>query len=239
MDTSGIHLDSVAITDAATGMSVSFGAISWDDTRKVLWGGTDSAGSPVSIYQIDPGTGVATFAFTAASPGEGFTDGIFYDVTDDTIYVSDDISTVIDQHVASTGALIRTFTPTDAAGDPLGLLSGVIGGVGDLLYLGRDGLGLITQVKKSDGSFIEQFASPGGRDEDMACDRVSFAPLTVIWSKDAYDDTVTAIEVEPGSCECSSVRRIPTVSEWGLVVMTLLLATAGKVYFGSRQPACT
>ena len=239
MDASGIHLDSVAITDAATGKVVSIGAISWDDTRKVLWGGTDGAGSPVSVYQIDPVTGVATFAFTAASPGVGFTDGVFYDVTDDTVYVSDDISTVIDQHSASTGVHIRTFTPTDAVGDPLGLISGVLGGVGDLLYLGRDGLGMITQVKKSDGSFIEQFASPGGRDADLTCDRESFAPLTVIWSKDAYDDTVTAMEVEPGSCRCSRGGQIPTVSEWGVVVMTLLLLTAGKVHFGSRRPTCT
>lgn len=237
MDAYGNDLGAVPITDAVTGKIVTLGAISWDDVRKVLWGGTDGAGSPVSVYQIDPETGIATFAFTAETPGVGFTDGIYYDVTDDTIYVSDDISTEIDQHAASTGAHIRTFTPTDAAGEPLGLISGVIGGAGDVLYLGRNGLGLITQVKKSTGSFIGQFASPGGRNADMACDGVSFAPLTVIWSKDAYNDTITAIEAERGTCQCGRMVPIPTVSEWGVVIMMLLLLTAGKVYFGSRRPA--
>jgi len=32
--------------------------------------------------------------------------------------------------------------------------------------------------------------------------------------------------------EC--VGQIPTVSEWGLVILALLLLVAGKVYFGRR-----
>ena len=32
------------------------------------------------------------------------------------------------------------------------------------------------------------------------------------------------------------LERIPTVSTWGLVILTLLLLTAWKVYFGRRQP---
>lgn len=235
MDEFGNDLGSVPILDSITGKTVTLGAISWDNLRKVLWGGTDGAGSPVSIYQIDPETGVATFAFTAATPGVGFTDGIFYDIIDDTIYISDDVSTEIDQHAASTGANIRTFTPTDSLGQPLGLISGVLGGSGDVLYLGRNGLGLITQVKKSNGNFVAQFASPGGRNADMACDEVSFAPLTVIWSKDAYNDTIKAIEVEPGTCHCGFPARIPAVSEWGVVVLMLLLLTVGKIRFRSSR----
>ncbi len=34
-------------------------------------------------------------------------------------------------------------------------------------------------------------------------------------------------------------QAIPTVSEWGLVIMTLLLLTGAKVYFGRRQEAVT
>ncbi|MCK4343101.1 MAG: IPTL-CTERM sorting domain-containing protein [Phycisphaerae bacterium] len=38
----------------------------------------------------------------------------------------------------------------------------------------------------------------------------------------------------PDECE----ESIPTVSEWGLIVMTLLLLTAGTVVFGrQRRPA--
>jgi len=202
MDAVGNDLGSVPLADAA-GSPISFGAISWDDTRKKLWAGTDSSGILVKVYLIDPNTGIATFQFTAQSPGCcGFCDGIAYDGTDDTVYVSDDVSSVIDQHSASTGAFIRTLTPKNAAGGTLGLISGVLVGQGDLLYLGRNGKGQIVQVKKSDGSFLDVFASPGGRDEDMECDVVSFPGKTVIWSKDAFNNTVTAIEVEPGTCEC-------------------------------------
>ncbi len=39
-------------------------------------------------------------------------------------------------------------------------------------------------------------------------------------------------------CEAACVGEIPTVSEWGLVVLALLLLVAGKLYFGkTNQPA--
>jgi hypothetical protein len=37
-----------------------------------------------------------------------------------------------------------------------------------------------------------------------------------------------------GLCDTSNV---PTVSEWGLVIMTLLLLTCAKIYFGRRPVA--
>ncbi|UCE58488.1 MAG: hypothetical protein JSU63_13720 [Phycisphaerales bacterium] len=237
MDASGNDLGSVQTTDADTGKIITFGSISWDETRQILWGGTDSLGSPVSVYQIDPATGIATFAFTAETPGLGFADGIFYDISDDTVYVSDDVSTQIDQHDADTGAHLRTFTPTDADGYPLGLISGILGGTGDVLYVSQNPLGSIVQVRKSDGGFIAHVTFSGGRDADLACDKNSFSPVPVIWSKDAYNDAVRAIEVEPGACDCC-LRTIPTVSEWGLVILALLLLTASKIYSGAHRPAC-
>ncbi len=47
-----------------------------------------------------------------------------------------------------------------------------------------------------------------------------------VWTKNANCDQVF--------CD-SNFRVIPTTSEWGLVVMTLLLLTLGKVYFGRRE----
>jgi hypothetical protein len=194
----------IPITDSATGAPVSIGAIQWDQGRGVLWGGTDSAGSPVSIYIINPATGVATYQFTTTTGGFGFTDGIGYDGGTDTVYVSDDVSTVIDEHNAtSPHALVRTLTPVDAGGTPLGSISGVIVGKGDLLYLGRSGLDVVDQVKKSDGTFIAGgFATTRFRVEDLECDLNSFAPLEVIWVKDAFNGHVAAFEVEPGTCQC-------------------------------------
>ena len=173
-DSSGADLGSIPISDAA-GAPVSIGAIAWDNGRGVLRGGTDSAGSPVDVYQIDPVTGLATFQFTAATGEIGFTDGIAYDASDDSIYVSDDVSDDIDQHKASDGTFIRTLTPTDAGGATLGLISGVLAGKGDLLYLGQNGASKIVQVKKSDGSFLGDFSTLGGRDEDLEMRRDQFS----------------------------------------------------------------
>ena len=63
------------------------------------------------------------------------------------------------------------ITPTNSGGGALGSISGVQTGLGDLLYLGQNGLVSIVQVKKSTGAFISSFASPGGgRDEGLECD---------------------------------------------------------------------
>ncbi len=59
------------------------------------------------------------------------------------------------------------------------------------------------KIKKSDGSFIGSFSSPSGRDEDLECDIVNFPGKTAVWSKDAYNNTITAFEIEPGTCACS------------------------------------
>ena len=193
----------IPITDSASGAPVSIGAIQWDQTRSMLWGGTDSAGSPVSVYLIDPVTGVATFQFVTASAGIGFTDGIGFDGSTDTVYVSDDVSSVIDEHDAnSPWGLVRTMTPLDAGGAPLGSLSGVLVGKGDLLYVGRNGLETVDQIRKSDGTFLGSFAVAGFRAEDMECDLNSFAPMEAIWVKDAFNDMVAAFEVEEGTCQC-------------------------------------
>ena len=40
---------------------------------------------------------------------------------------------------------------------------------------------------------------------------------------------------EQGECTWSPDKPIPTVSEWGLVVLALLLLTGAKVYFGRRR----
>jgi len=53
---------------------------------------------------------------------------------------------------------------------------------------------------------------------------------------DGVECTVDSCNEPDGSCtnddaDCS----IPTVSEWGLVVLTLMLLIGAKVYFGRRQ----
>ncbi|MFH1978528.1 MAG: T9SS type A sorting domain-containing protein [Candidatus Aenigmatarchaeota archaeon] len=183
------------------GTPVSIGAIAWDNTRNMIWGGSDNE-CPANVYLIDPTTGVATFQFSVVTPGFCFIDGIGFDATDNSVWVSDDVSTGIDHFDAGSGAYLGTLYPTDAAGNTLDRISGVIVGTGNTLYIGRDGLGNIVRIDKTTGVYLSDFATIGGRDEDLECDVINFAPLTVVWSKDAYDNTITAIEVEDGTCAC-------------------------------------
>jgi hypothetical protein len=43
--------------------------------------------------------------------------------------------------------------------------------------------------------------------------------------------------VTTGFCEPPPCGEIPTVSEWGLAVLTLLLLIGAKIYFARRQTA--
>ena len=84
-----------------------------------------------------------------------------------------------------------------------------------------------------------------------------------VWDTDIdYDGTKDCVDgcpldpnkTEPGACGCGVAdvdadgdgvadcnAPIPTVSEWGIIVMVLLLASAGKVFFGRgrRDPSLT
>jgi hypothetical protein len=202
MDKNGVSLGSVAIVTGA-GAPLEIDEFAWDQGRQVLWGQLHGS-NPVDVYTINPTTGLATFAFTSATVSAGtFRDGLAYDGTDDTIWISGDVSTTI-EHYTSAGALLGFITPKNALGATLGSISGVMVGVGDLLYLGRDGFVEIVQVKKSNGDFIASFASPGGtRDEGLECDATNFAPALALWSREFNSPGhVDAIEIEAGTCEC-------------------------------------
>ncbi len=229
MDKDGNLLDTIDVGNQ-------FDEISWDNGRKVFWAVLHGS-NPVDVYTIDPVTGAATFKFTSVTNSVGsFRDGLAYDGNDDTLWISGDVSTTI-EHYASDGTSLGAITPKDVTGAALGAISGVFVGIGDQLYLGQDGLQQIVRVKKSDGSFIDEFASPGGaRDEGLECDSVNFAPLTVLWSREFNaPGFVSVIELEAGSCSCGGAppgtpppaREIPVAGGAGLMIFIGLLALAG------------
>ena len=210
MDKNGIPVADQPIVDSVTGGPIAIDEMAWDGGRNVLWGGQHSS-TPNRVYQIDPLTGVATFQWTSSTISVGsFRDGLAYDGSDDTLWLSGDVSTTI-EHYTSAGAPLGVITPKNAAGGTLGSISGVSVGNGDLLYLGRDGVAQIVQVKKSNGDFISTFASPGGsRDEGLECDPVNFAPKLALWSRDFSGNFFSVIEIEPGSCACGGgVTNVP------------------------------
>lgn len=213
MSPAGVNLGSLPILSAA-GAPVQLDEMAYDAKNDIIWG-CEHGSNPIRVWKINRFTGAATLGFVSATTSVGtFRDGITVDSNDDTIFLSGDVSTTV-EHYTELGALINVLTPKDAAGANLGSISGLQVGVGDLLYLGRNGAGQIVQVKKSDGTFISSFASPGGRDEGLECDPRSFAPLVVMWSRDFNaPGRVDAIEVDPQTCRCGGVT--PTrKATWG------------------------
>ena len=146
MDKAGTLLSTTPITTVG-GQPLLIDEFAWDQENEVLWSQLH-ASNPVEIYTIDPTTGIATYAFTIQNPSIGsFRDGIAYDGNDDTLWLSGDVSTTI-EHYQIDGTFINQILPKDSFGGVLGLISGVTVGVGDLLYIGRNGQVEIAMVKK-------------------------------------------------------------------------------------------
>lgn len=243
MNKSGALLATTPITNAAGG-PVSIDEFAWDETRKVLWA-QEHGTSPINIYELNPATGVATFRFAAGSSIGTFRDGIAYDGADDSLWISGDVSSFIDHVKASDGspATPAQITPKNATGGTLGSISGVIAGQGDLLFLGQDGRQQIVQVKKSDGSFLSVFASPGGaRDEGLECDPVNFAPKFALWSREFNSPGfMSVIELTAGTCACGGVVVtpgpavvVPTLGGRGFSILAILLAGAAVLLIVHR-----
>jgi hypothetical protein len=210
----GANLGSKPILTAA-GAPVNIDEMAYDRFAGVLYG-NEHGSNPVNIWMINPFSGLATFMFTSATISLGtFRDGLAFDASDNTLWESGDVSTTI-EHYTLAGGFIGAITPTDAAGAALGSISGVQVGIGDLLYLGRNGFGQIVRVKKSDGSFISVFASASGRDEGLECDPISFAPKLVLWSRDYNTPTIDAIELEQGTCACGGATPTKKTT-WGSI----------------------
>jgi hypothetical protein len=198
MTATGVLVDSVDLVSAA-GSPVYIDEMSWDEGRQRLWGGEDAT---FGIYLIDPVTGMSVFQFTGQVGLYPITDGLAYDPTDGTIWHSPDVSSSI-SHFSAGGVLLGTLIPLGPGGSPDLDISGLCAGTGNRLYVGHDGQGRISIVDKTTGAWISDFYTPGGRDEGLECDAINFAPDLVIWSKDAYNDMVTAIQVEAGTCACA------------------------------------
>lgn len=232
IDKDGNLLDTTPVTAAGSGTPLFMDEFAWDEGRKVLWAQEHNT-NPINVYQLDPTTGVATFAFAGGSSIGSFRDGIGYDGTDDSLWISGDVSSVVD-HYTTTGAFINQITPKNAGGGTLGFISGVVVGNGDLLYLGQNGLVQIVQVEKSDGDFLSVFASPGGtRDEGLECDPVNFAPNLALLSREAEGGgAIAVIELEPGTCSCGGgppvqTSPVPAFSPVGMAVASLVVAVGG------------
>jgi hypothetical protein len=151
MDASGTLLNTLPVVDSATGAALDMDEMAWDASRQVLWGQRHNS-NPIDLYTINATTGIATHAFTSTTHSLGtFRDGIAYDPDDDTLWLSGDVSTNID-HYTTAGAYLGTITPKNPGGGNLGEISGVVVGVGDLLYSSRCGHAIPTTSSRASRS---------------------------------------------------------------------------------------
>lgn len=197
----------VALTGAVVAsynIAGGLGALAWDGNRKKIWAGWGGgSGANGDVRLIDPTTGSASVQFNAAAAViVGLDDGLAYDAQDDSLYISDDVSTTI-YHYTTGGILLRSFSWAGSGCYNSGLAIG-----GEFLFQGSDGCNHIWAVKRSDLSPAFNFPSGGQRDEGITCDSVTFSPKTVIWSMEAYDQNfgdalgrrAIAFEIPAGSC---------------------------------------
>lgn len=198
MNSFGVLISSNPIVDAS-GAPRYIDEMGWDESRQVFWGGELGTNA---IWTVDR-NGLATYQF----PGMGgytLTDGLDYDGTDGTVWHSTDVSDYI-THFSATGLLLGTLTLLDENGNPEGVISGVEMGAGGTVWAGNSPIDDVRRCNKSTGAFISRFDAGQVRCEGMECDAINFAPQTVLWVKDAYNNTVTAFEIEAGTCVCAEL----------------------------------
>ena len=175
-----------------------WGSLALRGNRGDLLGCASNAGDglPHGIFKIDALTGAATHLFDAAA-GFDVCDGVTWDASDNTIWMSPDVSSTI-YHYAEDGTEIEHF-PSPPGCDNSGLAVS-----GDSLYASCDGNLLIHKLAKApphaDDPAVPPFATGGQRTEDLECDPLSFPGKDVLWSKDGRLNEVFAFEVPRGTC---------------------------------------
>lgn len=220
--------------------SVIVTTVAWDSTRGVLWGAYND-----NVYSIalgDPevsGDALTTFQFDANVGGISTVDGLAYDPNSDTLWYSPDVDLSVYEFglgppsANTLGAPLSTVTPKNAVNSADGLVSGVVVGSANTLYIGRNGAQEIRRVSKSTGDFVSNFAQTDGRAEDLACDPVTYAPLEAIIAKELVTiGEYQAFEVETGTCPLvgaspASARSAPALSNIALLVLAMALISVG------------
>jgi len=206
MDRDGNLLAVIPVRDPQ-GVPRNLDELGYDAGRNVLWA-CEHGTNPIEVWRVDPVTGLAIRTFVSQTLSIGaFRPGLAYDASDDSLWLNGYTSTTID-HYTTTGTMLGSIIPRRPGGKPWGLLSGVAVGVGNQLYLGRDGQHQVVRVRKTDGGFIDIFPSPGG--EGLECDAVNFFPRLAVWSREHHAPGYFAVaELQADSCACGGRQNEP------------------------------
>lgn len=191
------------------------GSLAYDANSNEIWAGwgnsTDSSAANVRLIKLDGSKNVTSNFVQFQAPQAlvcGLDDGLAYDGTDNTLFLSDDCSQTI-YHYDATGTLLGSSAWAGAAAGSNCYNSG-LGLGGNLLFQGSDGCSHVYVTDKTTPSGPVKFdfstivsSDPNFRDEGLTCDPNTFASQgkQVMWSKEAYSPMrAHAYEIPNGSC---------------------------------------
>jgi hypothetical protein len=194
------------VVTASYNIAGGLGAIAYDAAHNVIWAGwangTDNG--QVRKITLDASHHVIgstiEFVATAAAGSTRLDDGLAYDGTDQSLYISDDTFSTVIYHYSTSGTLLGSFPWGGNGCYNSGLAIG-----GNLLFQGSDGCSHVWVVDKTTHAPAFDFTTivagdPNFRDEGLACDNSTFGE-DVMWSKEAYAPTrAHAFVVPPGTC---------------------------------------
>ena len=206
------------------------GAIAYDAKDNVIWavpGGGLHNGAVWKI-SLDAMHNVAgsTIAFNAGADADDLSDGLAFDATDDTLYFKPDNSSPI-HHYTTTGTKLADIPgysdPCDAD-----RVSGLAIG-GNLLFEGKNGCSHVYVVDKHTLKLQFDFSTGEVRDEGLSCDNKTFAPVDVMWSKEAYVPTrAIAFAIPAGTCGAGGAPADQAIAGQSVTINT----TEGQNYTG-------
>ena len=202
------------------------GAMAFDRGRNRLW----VCSNRNEIDLVDLATQTASVAFTS----QGCIDGLAYDGSDGTIWSSDDAAPTV-QHYKIDGTLMSSSSVSSILG---GCGNSGIAVGGSQLVLANNGCSQIYLASKSLAS-ATLFGTYPARLEDLECDDLTFsgAGKAAIWSKDAYDNTVNAFELNPGTCGFGGVSPGPVQIATHDVVVANTDSTLASSQDSSDEPS--
>jgi len=152
-------------------------------------------------------TGTATFLFDAAA-GLDVCDGAAWDPSDNSVFMSPDVSLTIYhfKQVSGVWTLIGSFpSPTLVSRPNVQCGNSGLAVVGGTLFVGCDGDHDLFQLDKTTGAVIRSFVPVAEvRNENLACDPVTFASQNkdALWSTNGLQGSTTlfAFEIPAGTC---------------------------------------
>jgi len=200
-DLTGVDLGQLVLMDPGGGNYAGdcCNAITYRGTDGALFGGGWGSSD---LSRVDMTTGVITLVKAdALNTSGGFIDGLAWDPTDNTFWMSNDESCPV-EHLDEFGNDIGGFDGCVVTGYAN---SGLTVGLEGTLFYATASNGLIFALSTSTDppTNLGVFSHTGGRDEDMSCGPLyttGNGTVTTLLSQDAYANFFTVIEMPPGMC---------------------------------------